>query len=105
MPYVRRNAEGRVIALFAEPDGDAQEFVSPDDAQVLAVLGRTSEAVYRDLDFVRVTEDLIHALIEKGVLNFMDLPQEARTKLQARESFRSRRVEGALDLLGRSDAS
>jgi len=46
------------------------------------------------------TEDLIYVLMEKGVLQFTDLPADAQRKLRARESFRGRRLKDALDLLG-----
>ena len=103
MPYVRRNAEGHIVALLAEPAPDASESLSSSHLEVLAFLGAGSDAAafgMLDVDFVRVTEDLIHTLIEKGVLQFTDLPPDARRKLQARESFRGRRIEGALDILG-----
>ena len=101
MPYIRRNAEGTIVALLAEPALDASENLSSIDAEVLAFLSAGgSVETFRtlDLDFVRVTEDLIQALIEKGVLAFTDLPHEAQEKLRARASFRSRVLEGALDL-------
>src|SRR5688572_1715492 len=103
MPYVRRNAEGSIIALFAEPAPDALELLPSSHLEVLAFLGVGSDAAVfgtLDADFVRVTEDLIQTLIEKGVLQFTDLPPEAQRKLQARQSFRGRRIEGALDILG-----
>ena len=108
MPYVRRNAEGRIVALLAEPAPDALELVASTDIEVLAFLGVDGNAAAYgtlDADFVRVTEDLIYTLIEKGVLQFTDLPRDAQRKLLARESFRGRPIEGALDLLGRGEAS
>lgn len=109
MPYVRRNAEGRIVALLAEPEADASESLPSTHVEVLAFLGVSSDAAtfgMLDVDFIRVTEDLIQTLIEKGLLQFTDLPLEARRKLQTRESFRSRRLDGALvDLLGRDDTS
>ena len=103
MPYVRRNAEGAIVALLAEPAADAQEMLPSSHLEVLAFLGLGSEAATfgaLDADFVRVTEDLIYTLMQKGLLQFTDLPIEAQRKLEARESFRSLRVDGALDLLG-----
>ena len=108
MPYVRRNAEGRIVALFEEPAPDAQELLPSSHMEVLAFLGVSGDTAAfgaLDADFVRVTEDLIYTLIEKGMLQFTDLPLEARRKLDARESFRSRRLEGALNLLGREEKS
>lgn len=106
MPYVRRNAEGRIVALFSESTPDALEMLPSSHIEVLAFLGVDSDAAAfgtLDIDFVRVTEDLINTLIEKGLLQFTDLPAEAQRKLLARQSFRGRRLEGALDLLGSSE--
>ena len=108
MPYVRRNAEGRIVALLAEAAPDASELLPSSHLEVLAFLGVDKETAafgVLDADFVRVTEDLIYTLIEKGVLQFTDLPREAQEKLDARLTFRSRRVEGALDILGRGETS
>ena len=108
MPYIRRNADGRIVALLAESEPDATELLPSSHIEVLAFLGAGSNAAafgLLDADFVRVTEDLIHTLIEKGVLQFTDLPLEARRKLEARESFRTRPIDGALNLLGGSKTS
>ena len=106
MPYVRRHAEGRVDALLSEAAPDAQELLPSTHPEVMAFLGGGEAAAFNalDLDFVRVTEDLIYTLIEKGLLQFTDLPLEAQRKLDARDSFRKHRVTGALDLLVRRDA-
>ena len=105
MPYVRRNSEGRVVALFSEPSPDASEQLPSNHMDVLAFLGGEEHAQFGmlDADFVRVTEDLIYTLIEKGLLQFTDLPPDAQRKLRDREGFRSRRVSGALDLISGSD--
>lgn len=106
MPYVRRNAEGRIVALLAEQAPDALESLPSSHIEVLAFLGIDRDAAafgVLDVDFVRVTEDLIYTLIDKGVLQFTDLPPEAQRKLVARESFRSRRLTEALDVLGHAD--
>ena len=103
MPYARRNAEGSIVALFAESTSDASEFVSSNDAQVLAFLLDTahdSSFAGLDAEFIRVTEDLIYTLIDRGVLQFTDLPADAQRKLLARERFRQRDLSGALDLPG-----
>ncbi len=105
MPYIRRNSEGRIIALLAEPTAEAGEHLPSSHLDVVAFLRGEEQVAFGvlDADFVRVTEDLIYTLIEKGLLQFTDLPQEAQRKLRDREGFRSRRVPGALDLIGGSD--
>jgi hypothetical protein len=108
MPYVRRNAEGSIVALLAESEPGATEFVPSGHAEVVAFLGLDADAAAfgtLDADFIRVTEDLIYTLIEKGLLQFTDLPPDAQRKLQARDSFRNRQLEGALDILGSGEKS
>lgn len=55
-----------------------------------------------DADFVRVLEDLIDALLDKGVLRLTDLPPQAMAKLQRRKSARQR-LQNSLDLIEDSD--
>ncbi|HYC45010.1 MAG TPA: hypothetical protein VED01_05945 [Burkholderiales bacterium] len=108
MPYIRRNAQGSIDALFSEPTAEASDFLPSHHLEVIAFLGGDAAAnafAVLDADFVRVTEDLIYTLIEKGVLQFTDLPPEAQRKLEARGSFRGRRIEGALDILGHGSES
>lgn len=106
MPYVRRDSSGRIVALLEKPETDGQEVLSSSHPDVVAFLGQgESQPDFRELDadFVRVTEDLIYVLMEKGVLQFTDLPADAQRKLRAREGFRGRRLKDALDLLGDGD--
>ena len=108
MPYVRRNPEGVIVALLAEQMPDAGEFLPSNHVEVMAFLYINREAAAfgaLDADFIRVTEDLIQTLIEKGVMQFTDLPRDAQRKLMERQSFRDRRIEGALNILGGSDTS
>ena len=101
MPYARRNAEGSIVALLAEPASDASEFLASSDAQVLAFLGLTpgqSSFAELDADFIRVIEDLIYTLVDRGVFQFTDLPADAQRKLLARERFREHGLSGALNL-------
>lgn len=51
-----------------------------------------------DVDFVRVLEDLIDALIQNGSLRLSDLPEQALEKLNRRKQTR-KRLSDALDLL------
>lgn len=55
-----------------------------------------------DAQFIRVLEDLVDALVAKGVINLTDLPPEALEKLNRRRQAR-RRMRGALDLLQDDD--
>jgi hypothetical protein len=53
------------------------------------------------LSFVRVLEDVIDLLVERGVIRFTDLPLAAQTKLLQRRDSRMQRQ--GLQLLGGED--
>ncbi|GEK48346.1 tryptophan synthase subunit beta like protein [Bisbaumannia pacifica] len=91
--YVRRDENGAIIKISKIQDGECLESVDNGDkalGEFLAGLGRQEEMTRSDLDFVRVLEDVIHLLMDKGVIRFTDLPDAARDKLIARQSLRSR---------------
>lgn len=56
-----------------------------------------------DVDFIRVLEDLIDALIANGTLRLTDLPEQAIDKLNQRKSVR-KRLNNALDLIEDDDS-
>lgn len=107
MPYVARGNSGAIIAVFKEENECAREHVSPENSELQAFLGQNKrremppqEPASRsklhqalrqsDADFVRVLDDLVYLLINKGVIVFTDLPREARTKLMLRRRLRDR---------------
>ncbi|MDX5378713.1 MAG: tryptophan synthase subunit beta like protein [Halomonas sp.] len=93
--YIKRNEAGQVVQVSREATAECREFVPPcspelqsfvaeDDAENLAL----SKS---DLAFVRVLEDVINVLMDKGVISFTDLPEPAQQKLMERQSLRKRR--------------
>ncbi len=106
MPYVRRNADGRIESLHREP-GEASEFLADEHAEVQAFVGNEhgprTDFSRLDADFVRVIEDVIDTLIVKNVLNITDLPEQAQAKLLARKSFRERVSKRSLRLFEPTD--
>jgi hypothetical protein len=46
--------------------------------------------VESDMELVRVLEDLIRVLIDKGIMDLHDLPEAARSKLLRRQVWRGR---------------
>lgn len=93
MPYVQRNSEGRVVALFSEASGSASELLPATHPEVVEFLGESkSDRQFSSLDagLIRVVEDLVDTLIDKGVLRLTDLPDEAQGKLLARKGLRGR---------------
>lgn len=64
--------------------------------------GSKADLARMDVEFIRVLEDLIDALVAKGVLNLTDLPPQALEKLNQRRRVR-RRLRDALDLIQDED--
>jgi hypothetical protein len=106
MPFVRRNADGRIESLHRHAVEGA-EFLPDDHADVQAFVGNGAAAREDfnrlDADFVRVIEDVIDTLIVKNVINITDLPEQAQAKLFARKSFRERVSKSALRLFEPTD--
>ena len=93
--HVRRDAAGRIVAASAEPLGEGWEPIAagaPELAAFTAGLASPSDGLEAsDLGLVRVLEDVIDLLVERGVIRYTDLPQAAQDKLNARRSARATR--------------
>lgn len=100
MPYVRRDAEGRITMAQLEP-GEGLEHIeagTPEVATFMKGLGaEQSDLEQSDMRLVRVLEDVIDLLIARDVIRFTDLPLAAQEKLLERRSMRQSL--GALNLL------
>lgn len=99
MPYVIRDAEGKIVQVFEQPVTGASEQIAPDSGEMKAFLenhtAHTVEALRRqlaesDVGMARLVEDLIDVLISKGVIKFTDLPAAAGAKYLERLSTRER---------------
>ena len=96
MVYAQRDSNGRIVALYDSANENASEEVSINSEEVLEFLHRedmsdekSKEILSRmDLEMVRITEDLITLLIDKGIIMFTDLPQAAQMKLMSRKKLR-----------------
>lgn len=94
MPYVKRDTQGRIISLHKSPQ-EAAELLPDQHPEVQQFLGDpgaadTRQALARsDQELARVTEDLIHLLINKNLILFTDLPAPVQDKLLTREKLRS----------------
>ena len=95
MPFVKRDEGGKITAVFQNPaeqglekvefhDPGLTDFLIQSQIETLA----TREWVESDLAMVRVIEDLVDTLIEKGVIMFTDLPDAAQDKLRKRRGLR-----------------
>lgn len=93
--FVKRDSEGRISAVSREPLAGFEEELKADSAELVALLAaqgggdsRQQELTETDLELVRVIEDLIDLLIDRGVITFTDLPEAAQEKLSKRQSLR-----------------
>lgn len=98
MPYVSRDANGDIIAIFKSPTGDATEELAADDPEVVSFLaapGSSEQALkwelfVSDMAMGRLTDDLIDVLIEKNLIAFTDLPEATQRKLLRRRKLRQK---------------
>lgn len=101
MPFVSRDEDGQIVALYRSPMNGVHEELAADDPEVIQFLsaGGSAEALKWELfvsDFLmgRLTEDLIDVLIERKVLAFTDLPSGAQRKLLRRRLIRDKLQNG-----------
>lgn len=95
MPFVYRDAEGNIQAVYEQPVEGGEE-VGPDDPALKTFVQRNLPAaavlqddlIQSDLALARVMEDLIEILIDKKVIMFTDFPEGAQQKLRARRGLR-----------------
>lgn len=94
MPFVYRDADGNIQAVYEQPVEGGEE-VSADDPALKAFVQRNvptaalqDDMIQSDLALARVMEDLIEILIDKKVLMFTDFPDGAQQKLRARRGLR-----------------
>lgn len=94
--YVKRDGDGRVELVSRDESPECTEYLPADAPELLDFLMEEpvgdGHARFQasDLAFVRVLEDVIEVLMEKGVLSFTDLPEPAQSKVMERQSLRRR---------------
>lgn len=95
MAFIRRDQHGNITGVFAQPQPDASEYLSAQAPELLNYLGQSAKEDEvkvmlnsSDMALIRVLEDLINTLVDKGVIMFTDLPPAARDKLLNREKIR-----------------
>jgi hypothetical protein len=96
MPYIRRNANAKIIELCNNPSAEAIEYLDPAEPEVQSYIEHTQrnsrvkqDLLSTDLETVRVLEDLIEVLLSKGVITAADIPDSAREKLDRRKQLRA----------------
>lgn len=92
--YVNRDSQGQISQVSRSANEQCQEFVSPESAELQRFINGEDQEAERlrqsDLEFVRVLEDVINLLMDKGIIRFTDLPEKAQEKLLTRQSLRKR---------------
>ena len=95
MVYVDRDEKGHIIGVFNSPKSDDSQYISPQAPELIEFLGQSNRQediqtilTASDMAMVRVIEDLVNTLIDKGVILFTDLPEAAQQKLVPREKIR-----------------
>ena len=95
MIYVQENARGDVLRVELEPFAEMTGSLPVADERVQAwldreeVRARLSRLKESDLELIRVLEDLVGVLVERGVIRYTDLPAPAQRKLQQRAEARA----------------
>ncbi len=95
MYFVQHDGQGQVIRMEQQPFYEMTGKYEDNSPEVLAWLQQNTareESLKRlqhsDLEMVRVLEDLITVLMDKGVLTITDLPPAAQNKLMHRTQAR-----------------
>lgn len=92
--YVKRDEAGKIALVCREATPECSEWVEFDAVELRDFLEQDLSDPERsleasDLELVRVFEDLVELLTEKGVIRFTDLPEAAQRKLSSRKDLRA----------------
>ena len=95
MPFVRRDENGNITALYEHPIDLQTESLAVDNPEVQTYLEQLRRiAAAKDLlsssdaETVRVIEDLIEVLVDRRLIMLTDLPVPAQQKIINRQSTR-----------------
>jgi hypothetical protein len=96
MPFVKRDAAGRIVALYRERSDEANEYIAAGHPEIAEFAGvesgrgeRGASMLQSDLEMIRVYEDLIDVLISKRIVVLTDFPTAAQEKLVRRKRLRT----------------
>lgn len=96
MPYVQRNENGDIVAIWKERPDCEHEFVpasAPEISAFLAAIGHVTPesemfSASADLQMVRVIEDLVNLLVSKRLITLTELPVAVQHKLLEKRAMR-----------------
>jgi FMN phosphatase YigB (HAD superfamily) len=95
MPFVKRDASGRIVALYRERSDEAPEYLAAGHPEIAEFTepeggrGERASMLQSDLEMIRVYEDLIDILISKRIVVLTDFPTAAQEKLVRRKRLRT----------------
>ncbi|WP_235992249.1 hypothetical protein [Cellvibrio polysaccharolyticus] len=96
MVYVERDQQQRLLRVSYEPFEGMNEVLAIESPELHDWLKTKEEVKARldslnssDLELVRVLEDVVIVLVDRGVIQYTDLPEAARTKLDQRAIARA----------------
>jgi hypothetical protein len=103
MVYVQRDEQGRLLRVENKPFDGMNGTLAAMSEEVGnwirnkgEVRARLDQLKQSDIEMLRIMEDVVNVLVERGVIRFTDLPEAARVKLDQRAVARA-------DLEGLSD--
>lgn len=110
--YVKRDSTGLIVAVSLASQPGFEEQIDPADPAVHAfqaafmapdqsVDEQARQLRNSDTELVRVVEDLVNLLTDKGIIQFTELPEAAQRKLLERKNLRKHIRH--LDLLDEDD--
>ncbi|MOA12052.1 hypothetical protein D3C78_1320180 [compost metagenome] len=108
MVYVQQAPDGKLLRVEHHPFDGMTQTLELESEELQAwltreeVRSRLDKLKDSDLELIRVLEDLVLVLVERGVIRYTDLPEAAQRKLQARAEARSG-LGGLSGLLGDED--
>ncbi len=109
MVYVQRDDQGRLLRVEHAPFEGMNGVLAVESEELHNWLALKEEVKARldrlhdsDRELVRVLEDVVIVLVERGVIQYTDLPEAARKKLDERAVVRAD-IEGLCGALSRTD--
>ncbi len=95
MPFVHKDAQGKILAVYTEQVEGTVE-IAPNDPALTDFIQKNipsagaadDDWAQSDLGLVRVIEDLIEVLIDKKLIMFTDFPEGAQRRLLDRRGLR-----------------
>lgn len=99
MPYVIRDANGKIVQVFEQPVTGRSEQISveseeyrrySDEHTAHSAEELRQQLAASDTGMARLVEDLVDVLINKGLIKFTDLPSAAGVKYLERQNARQR---------------